>query len=175
MTLAQVQFWVAIVVALIASWSALLISVALLLPAAATRAQEELETAARRCGVRGILFWLLQIAAWGVLLNNRIQAPVVKLICLAAALALGAAMTVGAAGLAQLLGARIVERARGATPWGALVRGSVVYSLACLVPVIGWLLFAPIAGIVSMGAGIAAMRSRRPEPLPLAAAAEPRI
>jgi hypothetical protein len=94
------------------------------------------------------------------MLSNKLHNPVMRLLGVAIALLLGSAMTVGASGLAQMMGRRIAGMSDGATEWGGLVRGSLAFSLACLVPIIGWMLFLPIVTILSMGAGIVALAAR---------------
>jgi hypothetical protein len=55
-------------------------------------------------------------------------------------------------------------------PWRAIVRGSVIMELACLFPLVGWLLIYPIAVVVGMGAAALALIpsfSTQAAPLPV--------
>lgn len=59
---------------------------------------------------------------------------------------------IGSAALARLLGERIGTLAGTSAPLKNLVRGAVIYELACLVPIVGWFLFLPLMTISIMGA-----------------------
>ena len=60
--------------------------------------------------------------------------------------------TIGAGGMARLLGERIGDHSSPHSEMHNLVRGSIVYLLACLTPIVGWFLFVPIVGIAIVGA-----------------------
>ena len=62
--------------------------------------------------------------------------------------------TLGAAGMSRLLAKRITLLARPNSQAINWLRGAVVYELACLFPIVGWFLFAPIVGITVMGAAV---------------------
>jgi len=77
-------------------------------------------------------------------------------------------LAVGGAGLSTLLAERMRALQEGASPFGLLVRGSLINSLAALFPFIGWFLFIPVAGLISLGAGLTAViirPHRRPAPM----------
>mgnify|MGYP005855933537 CR=1 FL=1 len=154
MTLAQVQAAVALVVALVLTWTGLMVAVALYFPRSTRRAEEAISTGTgRRFGVG-----LLGLGA-AVISAMLLAAPngLVKLIGALISTALLAAATVGAAGLSRLLGRRIAEASGVRSEFGSLVRGSLLFSLATLFPGIGWYLFAPVATLLSLGGGIAAL------------------
>ncbi|HZO90454.1 MAG TPA: hypothetical protein VFB38_19160 [Chthonomonadaceae bacterium] len=166
MTLAQVQAVVAAVVALALSWAGLLLAVSLTLPVQTEKAARSLELAPKRCLLSGVGLFLL------FLLGIRILGapnPLVKLMAGLLLLGLGAVLSVGAAGLAQLMGDRIGEMSGAKTSFGLLVRGSLVYSAALFFPYLGWFLFAPLTTLCALGAGAAALWPKRPVPVtPLA-------
>jgi hypothetical protein len=161
--LGTVQAAVAVVVALIATWTGLLITVALAMPKQAGMAEYALETAPRRCFLSGLGMTALLILSFRFL-----QAPLpgLKIAGILLLLTLGAVLTIGAAGLAQLLGRRIGEMSGARTSFGTLVRGSLVYSLAMGFPLIGWYLFLPLSAVCALGAGAVALWARR-RPAPL--------
>jgi hypothetical protein len=163
MTLAQVQAAVAVIVALGLSWAGLLLAIALSLPLQTGIAESLLEENPKRCLLSGVGMSLLCVVAIGLL---QIPNGLAKLLGFVLLLALGAALTIGAAGLAQLMGQRIGEMSGAKTTFGALVRGSLVYSLALFFPYIGWFLFAPLSGLCALGAGTAALRPRRHMEIP---------
>ena len=45
-----------------------------------------------------------------------------------------------------------------------LLRGAVLYELACLFPIVGWFLFAPIVGITVIGAATFGLLGWLPRP-----------
>ncbi len=163
MTLAIVQSVVATVVALCLSWAGLLLAVALSLPLHTGIAESALEENPKRCCLKGI--GLLIVFSIAVAL---IQIPIglVKLFAFGIMLSITAMLTVGAAGLAQLMGQRIGEMSGAKTSFGALVRGSLVYSLALFFPYIGWFLFAPLSGLCALGAGADALWPQRRTAIP---------
>ena len=60
--------------------------------------------------------------------------------------------TVGAAGLSRLLARRVTLLSSPSSEVLNLLRGAVIYELACLFPIVGWFLFAPVVGITVLGA-----------------------
>ena len=164
MSLAQVQATVALFVALMISLTGLLTSVAILLPAHSQRAEAELEQSPKRCLFVGLASLLA--FAFGILLLN-IPNPLLKLIGFALITTISGVVTVGGAGMAQLMGKRISEMSGAKTTFGELVRGSVAYSVAVFFPFIGWFVLAPISIVCALGAGVRAMRAPRLQPVSL--------
>lgn len=158
MSLAQVQIWVAIVVALIATWASLLISVALLLPSQTGRAEYALDTNPKGSLFKGLGTLLLFIFSIGLIAN---PVPPVKLVGFLLFSCLLAVMTIGAAGVAMLMGRRISEMTGARTSFGSLVRGSIAYSMALGFPWIGWMVLLPVSMIFAFGAGMTAVWPRR--------------
>lgn len=155
MTQAQVQFGIAIVMALIISWAGLLMATALALPGSTAKAQDALQTAPRRCFLHGL--GLLALFGIGVVMAS-LPLPVVKLAGILLMLALGGLAVLGSAGVAYLLGQRIGEMSGAKTSFGTLTRGSLLFGVAALFPLIGWYLFAPITIICALGAGAWAVK-----------------
>ncbi len=164
MSLAQVQATVALFVALMISLTGLLTSVAILLPAHAQRAEAELEQSPKRCLFVGLLSLLAFV--FGIVLLN-LPVPPLKLIGFAVVTAISGIVTVGGAGMAGLMGKRISEMSGAKTTFGALVRGSIAYSVAVFFPYIGWFVLAPISIVCALGAGVRAMRAPRIQPVSL--------
>ena len=164
MSLAQVQATVALFVALMISLTGLLTSVAILLPAHTQRAEVALEQSPKRCLFVGLLTLLLFV--FGIVLLN-IPNPLLKLIGFAIDTAISGIVTVGGAGMAQLMGKRISEMSGAKTTFGALARGSAAYSVAVFFPYIGWFVLAPLSIVCALGAGMMAMRAPRLQSVPL--------
>ncbi|MBM3496419.1 MAG: hypothetical protein FJX72_19180 [Armatimonadetes bacterium] len=154
MTLAQVQATVALVVALVVGWTGLMVAVALLFPARTRRAEAAIvQSPGRRFGLGLLGIGIATLAGAFLAAPNGMA----KLIGLAISTALLAAVTIGAAGLSRLLGQRVAEASGARSEFGALVRGSLLFSVAGLFPGIGWYLFGPTAAVLSMGGGMVAL------------------
>jgi hypothetical protein len=68
----------------------------------------------------------------------------------------------GLTGLVSLLGERLAGlHSREISPLAQLAWGAVTLELACLLPLIGWFLLAPIVLMLSFGAAVLAWRNRR--------------
>jgi hypothetical protein len=90
-----------------------------------------------------------------------IPAPPVRFIgALLAVFALSLA-SLGATGLAGVMGNRLNEYSGGRySPPGAQVRGAIALELAAVFPFIGWLLVFPVGTLVCFGAGVHTLFSR---------------
>lgn len=155
-----------IVIGMLISLPGLLVALNLLLPGPAERIQERLAASPRRSFVVGVpltavlLLWSFVAAESG---SGLLRGSAFLL----GGLWMGLG-TLGAAGLARLLGQRLAPLSRDSTHLTDLVRGAVVYELACLFPLVGWFLFAPITGIMLVGAAAMSLRRKRPllDPIP---------
>jgi len=67
--------------------------------------------------------------------------------------------------MARLLGERIRPLAKPNSDMMNLLRGAIVYELACLVPFVGWFIFAPLVGITVLGAAVFALIGWMPKPV----------
>jgi len=82
--------------------------------------------------------------------------------------------TLGAAAMSRLFGQRLSKLANPTSELTNLVRGAVVYELACLFPLVGWFVFIPIIGVMVMGAATLGLLDRvwqftkKPAPVQLA-------
>jgi hypothetical protein len=72
--------------------------------------------------------------------------------------------TLGAAGMSRLLAKRITILTSPTSQAMNWLRGAVVYELACLFPLVGWFLFAPIVGITVLGAAVFGLLGWLPRP-----------
>ncbi len=163
MTLAQVQAAMAVVAVLVATWAGLMMAVALLLPKQSKRASEGLNTMPWVCGATGLGMAFLVVLGF-VMVN--LPVGIIKLAGTLLLLALGGVMSIGGAGIALLMGDRIGEMSGARTSFSALVRGSVVYSLAVGFPFIGWMLFAPLSLLFALGAGVVGLWPSRAMAVP---------
>jgi hypothetical protein len=72
--------------------------------------------------------------------------------------------TLGAAGISRLLAKRFTLLANPSSQAMNWLRGAVMYELACLFPIVGWFLFAPIVGITVLGAAVFGLLGWLPRP-----------
>lgn len=143
-----------ILIGILLSLPALLVAVNLLMPNATQRAQLRLEQTPGRSFVLGVPV----TAAFALFIAVTSQLPAVgqAMAFLAAALFMGLG-TIGGAGLSRLLGDRLRPLAQTHSDLTHLVRGAIVYELAALVPIVGWFLFIPLAGVTAVGAAAFAL------------------
>jgi hypothetical protein len=148
-------------IGILLSLPALLVAINLLMPDVTRRAQTRLEQTPGRSFVLGapvtaaFTLWIAVISQ----LPGIGQATAV----ISAILFMGLG-TIGGAGLARLLGERLRPLANPHSELTNLVRGAVVYELAALVPIVGWFLFIPLAGITAVGAAAFALVNWLPKP-----------
>jgi hypothetical protein len=84
-----------------------------------------------------------------------------KLMGFVAVLGLLAFTSLGAAGLAAIMGQRLGLDSSAA---GATIRGAVAMELAAVFPLIGWFIFIPVTFIVALGATLFALLGWMPRP-----------
>lgn len=72
--------------------------------------------------------------------------------------------TLGAAGMTRLLAKRVRPLTNPSSEALNWLRGAVMYELACLFPLVGWFLFAPIVGITVIGAATFGLLGWLPRP-----------
>lgn len=72
--------------------------------------------------------------------------------------------TLGAAGMSRLLAKRVTLINAPSSEALNLLRGALIYELACLFPIVGWFLFAPIVGITVIGAATFGLLGWLPRP-----------
>lgn len=135
-------------IGILLSLPALLVAVNLFMPGVTQRVQTRLEQTPGRSFVLGVSM----TAAFALFIAVTSQFPGAgqALAIIVAVLFMGLG-TIGGAGLSCLLGERIRPLARPNSRLTNLVRGAVVYELAALVPIVGWFLFIPLAGIMAVG------------------------
>lgn len=144
------------------SLPALLVALNLLLPKVTTNTAARLAKTPGRSFLLGVpvtAAFLLWIAVSSQISFGPIRAT--AFIAAIAGMGLG---TVGAAGMARVLGERLKPISDPSSSLTSLVRGALVYELAGLFPLIGWFLFIPLAGIMVMGAAVFGVLGWIPRP-----------
>ncbi len=155
MTLGDVLAVVAGLLAFVATWTAILLATALLFPATTARAQQRVQAKPWRSFFLGVAVCLIGGGTAVALLN--LPDPGAKVLGWVLFGLLWGCLLLGAAGIAQLLGARIRAQSPGLSPFAGLVYGSLILGVAQLFPGIGWFFLAPLAWLCALGAGVAAL------------------
>lgn len=155
-------FFVALAALYVVSLSALMLLGLALAPSFVERAAEDVERRPARCAFTGAAvlgLTLLLVAVGGA------AGPVLKIVSLLAlALATGLA-ALGLSAVAARVGASLWGGDEARSPFRQVLRGGLVTLLAALVPFFGWLVIAPLALVVAVGASTRAAlrRARRHE------------
>lgn len=156
MTLGDVLAVVAGLVGAAVSWAAVLLLTALLFPAATQRACNRLELRPWRSLLVGILLagtiGASGVALWGAGPGG------LKVLGFLLLFVLWLDLCIGAAGVTQLIGVRIGEKAPGLSPFKSLSYASAIFSVAMFFPFLGWFFVGPLVVFWSVGSGIAALR-----------------
>jgi len=150
-------------IGILISAPALLVALNLLMPNLTRRAQTRLAETPGRSFFLGVP--VTAAIALFVAITTSVNFGPVKAIGFIAALVGMGIGSIGGAGLSRLLGKRLALLARPNSELTNLVRGAVVYELAALVPLVGWFLFIPIAGMMTMGAATFALLKWLPKPV----------
>lgn len=169
-TMADVYIVLFTLIGILLSLPALLVALNLLLPKVTTRAYLRLQQTPGQSFLLGIPV-LSAFLLWIAITANIPIGPVKATAFLAAFVGMSVG-TIGAAGLSRLLAERLDALSAPRSRLTHLVRGAVVFELACLVPIVGWFLFAPVAGIMLLGAATFALLGWLPHPRPIAASGD---
>jgi hypothetical protein len=142
----------------------LLLAWSLLFPATVERSRGRLEAAPWRC------FWIglagLLASGLPLLILFNIPAGPVQFVGWVGLFVLLALASVGASGLAALMGERLRSVGLNVSAPGALLRGAIALELAAVFPLVGWFVVIPIATICALGAALLVLLRRRPRGAP---------
>jgi len=151
-----------IMIGILISLPALLVGLNLLMPGTTIRVQVRLrETPGKSFGLGAVLTAVLLII---ILITVQIPGPGQAFAFGLAIIGMGLGC-LGAAGMARLLGERIRPLAKPNSDMMNLLRGAIVYELACLVPFVGWFIFAPLVGMTVLGSAVFALIGWMPKPV----------
>jgi len=145
-----------------ATWAALVLA-ALLFPGRTAAAAQELENHPYRAMVSGLTVVVFGGAVGFVLIS--LPLPLVKLAGLTVFGLIICLAILGGGGLTKLV-ARQVKGAGGPSEaFAGYLRGAALLVGTCSLPLIGWLVLAPVVLVLGAGAGLRSfVRSRAPEP-----------
>ena len=142
----------------------LLLTWQLLLPSLVNRAEQRLARTPWLCFFIGTGFLIGYLIPVTILFN--LPWGGFKLMGFIAILGLLAFTSLGAAGLATLMGQRLHHLGLNSSAAGATIRGAVAMELAAVFPLIGWFIFIPLAFIVTLGATLFALLGWMPRSTP---------
>ncbi|MCG3140306.1 MAG: hypothetical protein HDKAJFGB_01352 [Anaerolineae bacterium] len=132
----------------------LLLTWLLLLPATVERARERVTRTPWQ------VFFLGAIALLGMgiplALLNAAAGPL-QFIRILSVFALLALVSIGAAGVAAMMGERLRGQGVNVTTPGALVRGAIALEFAMVFPFVGWFIVLPLIAILAFGAALFAL------------------
>jgi amino acid transporter len=168
MSIGDVLIFLSIFFGLAATLWSLLVVLDLLFSARTAQATERLSNAPWKC------FWVgLVVAGIGVATGlGLLNAP--GILKIAGVLILGGLVVLaalGSAGLARLVAMRMTEREPYLKPLPAYLRGAGLLIAVGMMPVVGWFFAFPILLLLSVGAGVSALR--KPQPIPAAQVWQP--
>jgi hypothetical protein len=94
-----------------------------------------------------------------------IPSPLTRILGLAWVAVLLGFASLGSAGIAAELGLRVNWKNDGAHPsLNAFLRGALIWELAAIFPLIGWLLVIPLGTLISFGAMVSTLRRKKEAP-----------
>ncbi len=150
-----------ILIGILISLPGLLVALNLLLPRVTRRAQRRLQTTPGRSFALGLI--VTAVFSLFILVFSSGGGPGQFLAISTVVLGMGLG-TIGAAGMVRLLSEKLAPISQPYSELMNLVRGAAVYELACLFPIVGWFLFAPLMGITVLGAASFALLNWLPRP-----------
>jgi hypothetical protein len=148
------------VIAYVVMNSAIQVWAGLMLPGPVERARERVERRPVACFFLGALILGITAAFSLSMLAAGSPGPVQLLGWIVAGPMLAGSI-VGGSAISQLLAGRMQAQMRTESRMLALVSGALCTTLASLLPIIGWFVFLPIVGMISIGAGTLALFKRK--------------
>ncbi len=163
--MADVYTYLFITLGILLSVPAILVAFNLLMPNVVTRVHARLDKTPGKSFALGLPITLL-LGLFAVA-NFESSVGFLQMLAFITLFLIMAVGTVGGAGIARLLGERLAPQSQPNSRMAFLLRGAVVFELACLAPIVGWLVFAPIMGITAIGATVFAFLKWVPKVEPL--------
>lgn len=142
----------------------LVLAANLLFPAVARRASDLVEHRASSQFMRGVLVGTPALFVSVALVGNPM--PLMKVVGLLGVVAVLVVATVGFAGLARLTGRRVSGSGGSTSDYVGMTRGTALLVGACVIPLIGWFVVAPVCLLFNFGAGLGALLGRSAAQVP---------
>lgn len=151
-TMTDVYIVALTIIGILISYPGLMAAINLLLPQATSTAYHRVAETPGKTFFMGLLLTAI-LAFWILILSQVGSGALRSIAAIFGILTLGFS-AVGAGGLVRLLGDRIGYLTGTAAEMKNLIRGAVIYELACFTPIVGWFLFLPVMSIMAMGASL---------------------
>ena len=157
MIMADILFWIAIAIGVLATFIAHWLAAQALMPATVARCSEAYRRRPLACCVIGVFVTVpLVLILLGAV--NQIPFPLIKallvgVLCVPLIIAL-----IGSAGLAQRIGMGLPAPTDLERPWLPVLRGGVVMGLCFIAPILGWFILLPLALLSGVGAWLLGRR-----------------
>lgn len=145
-------------IGILLSLPALLVGLNLLLPTLTERIQTRLTETPGKSFALGL--GVTAVSLLLILITTQSHLGPLRAMGFLAGISYAGLGTMGAAGITRLLG----QRLGGGSHPAHLLRGAIVYELACFFPLVGWFLFAPLAGLTVIGAATFGLLHWPPQP-----------
>ncbi len=153
--MADVYTYTFILIGILLSLPALLVGLNMLLPNVTQRVQTRLAETPGRAFFLGVP--VTAVFALFIAMTAEANVGILRGAAIATAVLYTGLGTIGAAGMSRLLADRLSQAAAPNSQLTHLLRGAVVYEFACLFPIVGWFLFAPLVGVTVVGAATFAL------------------
>ena len=151
----------------VAMWGAMILS-ALLFPHKSAVSARRIESEPWKMGFAGLVASFILAVPILILLN--LPNPAAKTLgFIALCFVLGISI-IGSGGLAKLVSERVRESGGADRPYQGLARGGMLVVASCFFPVFGWFFLAPLAFLVTLGAGVMSIVGRSTVRIPAAEA-----
>ncbi len=151
MIMADIFFWIAITLGLLATFIAHWLAAQALLPQAVARSAEAYARRPVACCLYGVLIGLPTVLILiGAL--DKLPHPVLKVLAVLLLAVILVIAFLGSAGLAKRIGLGLPSPADAERPARPVLRGGVVLGLVFISPVLGWFVLMPMAFLSGLGA-----------------------
>lgn len=149
----------------VSAW-ALTMAYGLLFPGKCWVARQEVGLRPWKCIGRGALV-VVTLGLFGAVLLA-LPNPVTKLLGWLVLLAIFSVAALGMAGIALNAGERLQKLSPDTSHYAAFSKGAAILIAGCILPIVGWLAFAPALYLASIGAGVKALLTKVIESEPMA-------
>jgi hypothetical protein len=164
MDMANVLTVVWLVIGWIVSQTSILVWASLMLPDRVQRARERVESRPVVCFFFGLLVFVLTL----VIATNLIKEGRPGHLQLFGWIFMGpmlAAGIIGGASIARIAADRIYAHSNAESTLPSMIGGALCTTASGFVPIVGWFLYFPVTGFISIGAGAMALLQRRKRPV----------
>jgi len=158
-TIGDVLTVIAVIVGTLTSIWGMLVAFAMLFPRKAEHSRNIIQSRPWLCFGIGFLTALVGWTVAIFLLN--VHNPIATLLGWLTVIAMVLLQAVGGSGMAKLTADRIQSNDKRRSNYRSLERGALLLVLLGLLPVIGWFFFTPVVNLISLGAGVISLFTKK--------------